>query len=126
MDEQNTDAALDGMDKSRNVTWENNHRLITEAIRELAIRKERLATAADIARETGLSTVTVNKHLNEFGDGKHMTDQMRRFGIMADQILGTVLYKCIMGDVRSLRLSAQLIGFGKPPRKKKVTRKRKK
>jgi hypothetical protein len=54
--------------KSRNEIWERNHYCILNVISWQTIQHRQIPTIKDIAEETGLSRVTVIKHLKEYYD----------------------------------------------------------
>ncbi len=73
--DQDREAFLDKTDaliseKSRNEIWERNHYCILNVISWQTIQNRQIPTIKTIADETGLSRVTVTKHLKEYYDSE--------------------------------------------------------
>jgi len=89
--------------------WESNHITIIDARERLMRFNERFPTSLELAAETGLSRVTVNKHLEilEADDVKVMTHLKSYTGKM----IAKMVEHALDGDMRATRMALQLLGL---------------
>ena len=94
----------------RNVTWKNNHLVITKALAKLIKQREAWPRKAEIARETGLSRKTVYQHLEHFAIHPFMVEEIEQFKLMSGKVLANMCIKAIAGDIKAMRLSLEITG----------------
>ena len=98
--------------------WEANHLAVTRAINKGLSEWGRMPTKTEIAKLTGLSRLTVHKHIKEFNENPLFATQQEEFKLMKDRLMA-MLYQLSMnrGNVNATRLffeAAGLLGQAKP------------
>jgi DNA-binding transcriptional ArsR family regulator len=97
--------------EARTQEWESNHIAITQAICWLIRQNERWPTKTEIAEESKLSRPTVYVHLKDFRQEDLVGAEMGELKYMASKILAKLTEKAMDGDVKSMRLSFELMGI---------------
>lgn len=83
---------LDVVEDTRRARWQLNRNLIENALHEAITKKNRLPTQCEIALKTGLSRVSVAKHLKEGFKSDGYTEEMEAYKIMTPKVLNA-MYK---------------------------------
>ena len=107
---RDTEIANEQPEWQRNVTWKNNHLVITKALAKLIKQNEAWPRKAQIARATGLSRKTVYQHLEHFAIHPFMVEEIEQFKLMSGTVLANMCKKAIMGDIKAMRLSLEITG----------------
>ncbi len=94
-----------------NDLWESNHFLITEAINLLMRLNGRMPTKTEIAEKTGLSRVTIHKHLKEYKDNPLFHQQEEQFKLVKGSMLSLLHRLAYQGDVRAIKLFMEATGI---------------
>jgi biotin operon repressor len=101
--------------ETRRQIWEMNQGKIGMIINRLIQDNNRMPSVQEIARESGLSRPTVNKHIKEFQPSGESAKELERFRFMAPTILAQV-YKCALrGDMRAAKLYFDVVSNPQPP-----------
>jgi hypothetical protein len=90
--------------ETKNQTWENNHIKIVSSISFLMQTKNRMPTKNEIALETGLSRVTIDKHFKEYKEEPLYKGREEQFTIMREKVLSNVYNYAVKGDIKACRL----------------------
>ena len=94
----------------KNQLWENNHNLILGTIDQLMRELFRMPSTTEIAKETGLSRVTINKHLREFKSSSEYKKEINRFELMKNSLLARMYNFACQGDMKAAQIFLQNIG----------------
>ena len=90
--------------------WAFNHNAITKAISKLMLDEGCMPSRNKIARATGLSRITVARHLESYDKDPAYIGQQRQFKFLANNVLTTVYKSAQNGDVRAARLYLESTG----------------
>ncbi len=97
--------------------WEENNALIGNAIYKHLNQYGTMPSKALIAEATGLSRLTVHRHLETFTAHDIYKDERLSFGIMKHHVVSQVLRSAMRGDLKAAKLfletSNQLEAAGK-------------
>jgi hypothetical protein len=102
------------IDHLKRERWYLNDELIKKCINDNILKYGILPTNSNIQTETGLSRVTINKHLKESGDSLYKTEELEKFKILNNLALGRI-YKIGVNnnDAKALKLFIDLTGESK-------------
>jgi DNA-binding IclR family transcriptional regulator len=91
-------------------SWEQNHRLITEAIADYVQLQERMPGKTELATKTGLSRATIHRHLKEMDNQPELEEKEKEFRIMYPKVLAAMCKYAMNGDTRAARIYFDMIG----------------
>ena len=94
----------------RNQTWEVNHIRLTSAIQWHINEKGRMPSTNDLVKETGLSRLTIRKHLAEFNYSPFYQEQLQQFRMLSTQVVVQLFNLAMQGDVKAARLYLDAVG----------------
>jgi hypothetical protein len=94
----------------KNIVWERNHMVISEAISNFMRKYGVMPTKNAIADETGLSRQTVSTHFKEYTSHPEFTAQVEQFKFMSHNILANVSKHALNGDMRAAKLYLEMVG----------------
>lgn len=89
---------------SRNEIWERNHYCILNVISWQTISTRQIPTIKDIAEETGLSRVTVSKHLKEYYDSETYKEKEKAYKFLREKLLAKVYDYAYNGNMRAAKI----------------------
>ena len=95
---------------TKNFTWQNNHTRIRSAMHSLMMQDGGMPSTQDIASETGLSRMTVNKHLTEMKVHPMFTEELKKFEMMQFSILTALCKEALRGNVKAAQLYFETMG----------------
>ncbi|WP_158994301.1 hypothetical protein [Mucilaginibacter sp. L196] len=95
---------------TKNQLWESNHLTITVAISKLMQDYGCMPTKNNLAAETGLSRVTINKHIRGYNSHPLYLKELEQFRFMSSKILAKVFKYAVNGDMKAARLYFDMIG----------------
>ncbi|HXP52955.1 MAG TPA: hypothetical protein VN922_23625 [Bacteroidia bacterium] len=100
------------MDTTQNEQWERNHVLISLYISTCLEKAGRIPSKAEIAKATGLSRLTVHKHIKDSKQNPLFEEQEEEFKMVKDRLMG-MLYQMAMkhGNVNAVRLFFEASGI---------------
>jgi predicted transcriptional regulator len=98
-------------ESTKNQLWENNHNKITRAISNFILDYGRMPNQTDIAKETGLSRQTIQKHLKEYTNHPQYLEQIEQFRFMTSKVLAKVFQFAMNGDIRAAKLYFNAMGL---------------
>ncbi|MBK7560894.1 MAG: hypothetical protein IPI68_05100 [Chitinophagaceae bacterium] len=90
--------------KSRNEIWERNHYCILNVISWQTIQNRQIPTIKAIADETGLSRVTVTKHLKEYYDSETFKEKETTYKFLREKLLAKVYNYAYDGNMRAAKI----------------------
>jgi hypothetical protein len=91
--------------------WEINHDLICSAINIALQNNNRMPSKVEIARKTGLSIVTVSKHLKENATNQLNIERKEQYKFMEPALMAALYKKCIHGDVNAIKFYFEVTGL---------------
>lgn len=91
--------------EERNITWQGNHIAIREAFIRVLQEKKRAPQITELCRETGLSDVTIKKHISTL-DLPKFTDKAR---VLTEDIIMAIFRSATMGNTASQKLWMQIV-----------------
>ncbi|MBD2752022.1 hypothetical protein [Spirosoma validum] len=94
----------------RNQTWEVNHRQLTSAIHRLISEKNRMPTINKLSQETGISRLTIRKHLRDFHLSDVYQEQLQGLRMLSTQVVIQLFKLAMSGDVKAARLYLDAVG----------------
>jgi hypothetical protein len=107
---ENTQQALQE-DDARNITWEANHQKILAFINEkMGKWRANPPTITEIANGTGLSRLTIYKHLQEGTSHSAYRQRSELFNMMESDILLRICGSALGGDLKAAKLYLELTG----------------
>jgi hypothetical protein len=89
---------------SRNEIWERNHYCILNVISWQTIQHRQIPTVKDIAEETGLSRVTVLKHLKEYYESDTFKEKQNAFKFLREKLLAKIYSFAYDGNMRAAKI----------------------
>src|SRR5688572_11356407 len=87
----------------RNI-WKINHIKILNVINQLTHERGRFPTRTEISKETGISRVTINKHLKEYYDSDQYAELQEEFILMREKLLARIFVFGVEGNIKAARL----------------------
>jgi hypothetical protein len=90
--------------KSRNEIWERNHYCILNVISWQTIQHRQVPTIKDIAEETGLSRVTVAKHLKEYYESETFKEKENAWKFLREKLLSKIYSFAYDGNMRAAKI----------------------
>ncbi len=91
-------------DRRQQVTWEENHAIIINFIRDWAHRYNSVPSKTEISIRLGLSRKTVSKHLSDFKENQKYKDRQEAEAFMLDAIKDRVAASALNGDIKAAKL----------------------
>jgi hypothetical protein len=91
-------------DTSKRELYERNHYSIMRAMDEIMLERGRLPTDTQIACLTGLSRVTVHKHLKNYKHSEDYKNKMNSMRILREKILSRIYKSAMDGDMRAAKI----------------------
>lgn len=101
---------LEKVGKKKNKTWNSNHEIIESAFLKLmnANKFQKFPTTKQLIKETGLSDVTIDKHLKDLSYDKFRP----QFSILIPTVLTRFAAQCLQQPkAPEIKLFMQLIGW---------------
>lgn len=89
---------------SRSEIWERNHHCILNVISWQTITNRQIPTLKEIAEETGLSRVTVAKHLKEYYDSETFKEKENVYKFLREKLLTRVYSYAYEGNMRAAKI----------------------
>lgn len=96
--------------ETKNQIWEYNHSNISIAISSLIDELGRMPSKVDIASRTGLSRVTIDKHLKEYSNNPIYIQEIEQFKFMTSKVLAKVFSFAMEGNISACRLYLETLG----------------
>jgi len=96
--------------KSRNEIWERNHYCILNVISWQTIQQRQIPTVKDIVEETGLSRVTVIKHLKEYYDSETFKEKENALKFLREKLLTKIYSYAYDGNMRAAKIFMDATG----------------
>ena len=96
--------------ETKNQIWEFNHSNISIAISSLIDEFGRMPSKVDIASRTGLSRVTIDKHLKEYSNNPIYIQEIEQFKFMTSKVLTKVFSFAMEGNISACRLYLETLG----------------
>ena len=90
--------------KSRNEIWERNHFCILNVISWQTIHQYQIPTVKDLAEETGLSRVTVIKHLKEYYESETFKQKENALRFLREKLLAKIYSFAYDGNMRAAKI----------------------
>lgn len=90
--------------------WEANHAIITAAINNLIRINGCMPGKAEVCKETGLSRMTVYRHLKEYKTSVHYYNQIEQLKYLSSDMMVKVHKRASDGDNTAARLFFNLTG----------------
>lgn len=90
--------------------WEYNHSHITSAISTLMQEYGRMPSKVELAKHTGLSRPTIDKHLKEYTSNPIYLLEVEQFKFMTAKVLARVFTFAVGGDIRACKLYLEFMG----------------
>jgi DNA-binding phage protein len=97
--------------ETRNRIWEFNHSKISIAIANLIEEFGNMPSKVDIASKTGLSRVTIDKHLREYSNSHLYDQEIEQFKYMTPKVLAKVFSFAMNGNIGACRLFLETLGI---------------
>jgi hypothetical protein len=91
--------------------WELNHDKICSVINKALLTKNRMPSKTEIAKETGLSLVTIRKHLKEHATNILNIERKEQYKFMEQALMAALYNKSIMGDVNAIKFFFEATGL---------------
>jgi hypothetical protein len=88
----------------KKIIWDNNHTRILWAISNLTAKNNCFPSRSEISKETGLTRVTINKHLKNYYGSPQQQERQEDFVIMRERILAAAFKEARNGDMRAAKL----------------------
>jgi len=85
---------------SKNITWEVNHRIISDSYLKLIKKLGRKPTYEEVVRDTGISRATLQKHIAEL----KFEPQKHPLRILTDEVILSIYKSAIKGSSASQKL----------------------
>ena len=85
---------------SRNITWEVNHRIISDSYLKLIKKLGRKPTYEEVVQDTGISRATLQKHIAEL----KFEPQEHPLRILTDEVILSIYKSAIKGSSASQKL----------------------
>lgn len=98
-------------DDTKNDIWELNHIKIVRAMRKYMSEYNRMPAKHEIAEATGLSRITIYKHLKEYRSHNLFTERKEQFKLMEEDLLAGLYKKALEGDTAAARLYCEMAGL---------------
>ena len=97
---------------NHNDEWEHNHATISLYISTCLENAGRMPSKAQIAKATGLSRLTIHKHIKDSRNNPMFEEQEEQFKMVKDRLMG-MLYQMAMkrGNVNAVRLFFEATGI---------------
>ena len=89
---------------SRNEIWERNHYCILNVISWQTIQHKQIPTIKEIVEETGLSRVTVLKHLKEYYDSDTFKEKQNAFKFLREKLMAKIYSFAYDGNMRAAKI----------------------
>ena len=89
---------------SRNEIWERNHWCILNVISWQTIHERGIPTIKSIAEETGLSRVTVAKHLKEYYDSDTYKEKENAYKFLREKLLTRIYSYAYDGNMKAAKI----------------------
>ena len=100
-------------EETKRQIWDYNHTRITVALTNLITEKGRMPCKVDIQERTGLSRVTIDKHLKEYQNNPEYIKRAEQFTFLGDKVLAKVFSLAVNGDIKACKLYLECMGkFG--------------
>ncbi len=91
--------------------WELNHDKICSVINKALLTNNRMPSKTEIAKETGLSVVTIRKHLKEHATNLLNIERKEQYKFMESALMAALYNKSIMGDVNAMKFFFEATGL---------------
>ncbi|GAA4327963.1 hypothetical protein [Flaviaesturariibacter amylovorans] len=95
--------------ETKNQTWEENHRIITNAMYQHLEDYARFPSHSKLAKDTGLSRKTIAKHLKEYDKHPMYETELQKFRYYSTRVLGKVAQQATQGDMKAARLYLETV-----------------
>jgi len=95
--------SIDTPGRHNSQTWEMNHQKIVDAI-QILIKKGDYPTQEAIAKETGISRVTVSKHFNKANERRVGKNSEKIMHMLKSKIAMKVCVQALEGDPKAIKL----------------------
>jgi hypothetical protein len=89
---------------SRNEIWERNHWCILNVISWQTIHQRQIPSVKSIAEETGLSRVTVAKHLKEYYDSETYKEKESAYKFLREKLLTRIYSYAYDGNMKAAKI----------------------
>ena len=104
-------------EENKQAIWEYNHSKIVAFITNHITKNGIMPTKSRIAHETGLTRVTVNRHLEEYRHDDKGKERRERFVFAEDVLLAALFKKALTGDTGAMKLLYEITGLHSPKNK---------
>ncbi|MBL0152062.1 MAG: hypothetical protein IPP93_00670 [Chitinophagaceae bacterium] len=105
---EKTDSLLS--QSSRNEIWERNHYCILNVISWKTKSEGQIPTIKTISDETGLSRVTITKHLKEYYDSETFKEKEASYKFLREKLLAKVYDYAYDGNMRAAKIFMEATG----------------
>jgi hypothetical protein len=89
---------------TRHDLWELNHFLILKAIDNLTRECNRFPTKQELGKDTGLSRVTITKHLKEYYKSEKYAERQDEYLVMRENVLARLYKYASNGDTKAAKI----------------------
>lgn len=102
-------------EQNKRLDWEENHRRISDAVLSHVASSKKPPTQEQIAKLSGLSRETVNKHLQELDYDRLFERERSRLAIHSDVLTMALLNSAMKGSGAAQKMCFQIIyGWAEP------------
>jgi len=92
-----------------NDIWNTNHEQINQAIANFLQKYGTMPSSNRIAKETGLTRVTVTRHLKEYREHPQYAERVDNYRFMKSDVMAKVLAQAVEGDLKAAKLYFELL-----------------
>jgi hypothetical protein len=102
--------------QARQDLWEVNHFLILKAIDSLTREYNRFPSKQELAKDTGLSRVTITKHLREYYKSEKYAERQDEYLVMRENVLARLYKFASTGDTKAAKIFLDNTSMVEPKR----------
>jgi hypothetical protein len=88
----------------KEIQWEKNHAEISNTVIKHLNQYGTMPSKSLIASSTGLSRLTVHRHLQTFNEHNIYQNERESFGLMKHQVVSQILRAALRGDLKAAKL----------------------
>jgi hypothetical protein len=97
-------------DDLKNQIWEQNHCEIRRQLSDFLRQNNRMPSRNELCKLTGLSRVTVHKHLKDFHLTAFYVDRIQQYKLLAAELVDRLFIFACNGDMSAAKLYLQAVG----------------
>ena len=90
----------------------DNNQAITKAMHSYIEKNGKMPSMVELSASTGISRQTISKHLDDLS----LTNSIKKYRLMSDQVMDSMLRACDQGNAQAMKLYYQLVWSWKPPK----------